>query len=70
MSASSADHTVEKLLRQQAAMAAFGSFAFREPDLHKTLAEAARICAASLEVPFCKICRYRSSENDLLIEAG
>jgi two-component sensor histidine kinase len=62
--------TVEKLLRQQEALAAFGSFAFRERDLMKILTEAARICAASLGVPFCKICRYRSDENDLLIEAG
>lgn len=69
-SASNSDHTVEKLLRQQAALAAFGSFAFREPDLHAILTEAARICAASLQVPFCKICRYRKIEKDLLIEAG
>lgn len=64
------DRTVEKLLRQQAALAEFGGFAFREPDLRKTLTEAARICAASLEVPFCKVCRHRAAENDLLIEAG
>ncbi len=70
MSASSSDRTVEKLLRQQAALAAFGSFAFREPGLLKILTEAARICAASLDVPFCKICRYRAAEHDLLIEAG
>lgn len=66
----SSDRTVEKLLRQQAALAAFGSFAFREPDLQKILTEAARTCAASLGVPFSKICRYRAAENDLLIEAG
>lgn len=65
-----AERTVEKLLRQQAALAAFGTFAFRETDLHAILTEAARICAASLEVPFCKICRYREVEGDLLIEAG
>jgi len=70
MSDSSSDRTVEKLLRQQAALAAFGSFAFRETDLEKILTEAARICAASLDVPFCKICRYRAVEDDLLIEAG
>lgn len=62
--------TVEKLLRQQASLAAFGSFAFRETDLMKILTEAARICAASLEVPFCKVCRYRPAEDDLLIVAG
>jgi two-component sensor histidine kinase len=70
MSESNSDRTVDKLLRQQAALAAFGSFAFRETDLSTILTEAARICAASLDVPFCKICRYRPAENDLLIEAG
>jgi two-component sensor histidine kinase/putative methionine-R-sulfoxide reductase with GAF domain len=64
------DRTVEKLLRQQAALAAFGTFAFRETDLGRILTEAARICALSLGVPFCKICRYRADENDLLVEAG
>jgi two-component sensor histidine kinase len=67
---SNKDRTIEKLLRQQAALATFGSFAFKETNLLAILTEAARICAASLEVPFCKICRYRSAENDLLIEAG
>jgi GAF domain-containing protein len=62
--------TIEKLLRQQAALANFGSFAFRECDLQKILTEAARICAQSLEVPYAKICRYRAAENDLLVEAG
>ena len=61
---------VKRLLRQQAALARFGSFAFRETDLLKILNEAARICAECLNVPFCKVCRYRSRENDLLIEAG
>jgi putative methionine-R-sulfoxide reductase with GAF domain len=62
--------TIEKLLRQQAALANFGSFAFREDDLQRILTEAARICAESLSVPFAKICRYRAAENDLLVEAG
>jgi hypothetical protein len=35
--------TIEKLLRQQAALAKFGSFAFAEIDLQKVLTEAARI---------------------------
>ena len=64
------ERTIEKLLRQQAALAAFGSFAFKQTDLLIILTEAARICAISLEVPFCKICRYRAVENDLLVEAG
>jgi two-component sensor histidine kinase len=61
---------VRKLLRQQAAIARFGSFALRENDLLKVLTEAARVCAESLYVPFAKVCRYRSAGNDLLIEAG
>src|SRR6202161_4530466 len=61
---------VRKLLRQQAAIATFGSYALRESDLLKVLTEAAHVCAEGLEVPFSKVCRYRAAENDLLIEAG
>jgi two-component sensor histidine kinase len=61
---------VRKLLRQQAAIASFGSFALRQSDLLKVLTEAARVCADGLSVPFCKVCRYRSAQHDLLIEAG
>src|SRR6202041_1093997 len=61
---------VRTLRRQQAAIAAFGSFALRESDLAKVLTEAARVCADGLGVRFTKVCRYRPVENDLLIEAG
>ncbi len=61
---------VRKLLRQQAAIAKFGSFALRQGDLLKVLTEAAKVCAEGLDVPFSKVCRYRAAENDLLIEAG
>jgi signal transduction histidine kinase len=61
---------VQKLLCQQAAIARFGSFALRERDLMKILAEAVRVCAEGLSVPFSKVCRYRAEENDLLIVAG
>ncbi len=61
---------VRKLLRQQAAIAHFGSFALSEPDLVTVLNEAAKVCAKCLDVSFAKVCRYRSDENDLLIEAG
>jgi len=61
---------VQKLLRQQAAIARFGSFSLRERDLDKILAEAVRVCAEGLSVPFSKVCRYRAEENDLLIVAG
>jgi signal transduction histidine kinase len=61
---------VDKLLRQQAAIARFGSFALREWDLTKILDEAVRACAEGLGVPFSKVCRFRPEQNDLLIVAG
>jgi two-component sensor histidine kinase len=61
---------LRKLLKQQAALAAFGSFALREPDLTAILSEAARICADGLSAPFSKICRYRENQNDLIIESA
>ena len=70
MTTASTSSTIEKLLRQQVALANFGSFSFRETDLQKVLSEAARICAESLGVPYSKICRYRPLQNDLLIVAG
>jgi two-component sensor histidine kinase len=57
-------------MRQQTAIAHFGSFALREGDLLNILTEASRACAESLGVPFAKVCRYRAAENDLVIEAG
>ncbi|MDR3518762.1 MAG: histidine kinase dimerization/phosphoacceptor domain -containing protein [Azospirillaceae bacterium] len=62
--------SITRLLHQQAAIANFGSFALRQDDLQKVLTEAARACAEGLGVRFCKVCRYRAAENDLLIEAG
>ncbi len=61
---------IDQLRRQQAALAAFGTFAFRETDLEAILMEAARICADCLDVPFAKICRYRAAENNLFVVAG
>jgi two-component sensor histidine kinase len=61
---------IEKLLRQQSALAGFGSFAFREDDLTKILNEASRICAGCLGAPFAKVCQYRAETNDLLVVAG
>jgi hypothetical protein len=42
----------------------------REGDLLSILTESARVCSDGLDVPFCKVCLYRKTENDLLIEAG
>src|SRR6202163_1449413 len=49
---------VQKLLRQQAAIARFGSFALRERDLIEILTEAARVFADGLNVPFSTVCPY------------
>ena len=54
---------VQKLLRQQAAIARFGSFALRERDLDRILDEAVRVCAEGLSVPFSKMCRYREERT-------
>ena len=61
---------VGRLLRQQAAIARFGSFALRERDLDKILTEGIQVCAEGLGVHFGKVCRYRPEQNDLLIVAG
>jgi DNA-binding response OmpR family regulator len=61
---------IRRLRRQQQALAEFGGFALGERELGKVLTEAARVCAECFEVPFCKICRFRPEENDLLVEAG
>jgi signal transduction histidine kinase/CheY-like chemotaxis protein len=61
---------VRKLLRQQAAIARFGSFALRERSLEKILTEGARVCAEGLDARFGKVCRYRVEHNDLLVVAG
>lgn len=61
---------IEKLRRQQSAIAHFGSFALNESDLQAILNEAARVCAEGLGTKYSKICRFRPEEGDLLIEAG
>jgi len=61
---------VKRLLRQQAAVAGFGSFALRTNDLQTVLTEAARVCADGLNARFCKVCQYRADHDDLLIVAG
>lgn len=59
-----------RVLRQQAALAEFGGFAFDEPDLRKVLTEAARLCAHLLAVPFCKVSRYDQASDTFMVVAG
>ena len=61
---------MQKLLRQQTAIARFGSFALRELDLTNILGEAVRVCAEGLGVPFSQVCRYSAENNDLVVAAG
>jgi len=61
---------MEKLLRQQTAIARIGSFALRELNLTNILTEAARVCADGLGVRFSRVCRYRAENNDLVVAAG
>ena len=61
---------MRKLQRQQTALAQFGSYAFREPELRAVLTEAARLTAEGMDVPFSKVLKYRAQENDLIVEAG
>jgi len=61
---------MQELLRQQTAIARFGSFALRELDLTNILTEAVRICAEGLGVPFSQVCRYRAESKDLVVAAG
>ena len=61
---------MQELLRQQTAIARFGSFALRELDLTNILTEAVRVCAEGLGVPFSQVCRYRAESKDLVVAAG
>lgn len=58
------------LSRRIKALAAFGTFAFRQTKLQPILDESARVCAECMGVPFSKICMYRPEENNLIVVAG
>jgi two-component sensor histidine kinase len=70
MASASIAAQITKLHRQATSLAEFGTFAFREGDLGTVLAEAARVCAQSLDVPYSKICKYQIADNDLRVVAG
>jgi two-component sensor histidine kinase len=58
------------LLRREKALADFGTFAFREPNLQIVLDEAARVSAECLGASFSKICKFRPLQDDLLFVSG
>jgi len=63
-------NNIDKLLRQQSAIAQFGSFAFREKNIDTILNEACRICSDLLGADFSKICEYKKSTKSLVVVAG
>lgn len=67
-----ADHAAGRLLRQRAALAAFGAEALASDDLDRVLAEGARLCAEALGVPFCKVLEPGGpgAEDGLVVRAG
>jgi hypothetical protein len=56
-------HYADELLRQRRALADFGTLALQEVDFDKLLAEAARLCAEGLKVPYCKVLEYRGQAS-------
>jgi two-component sensor histidine kinase len=66
----SLERQIERLLGREKALADFGTFAFSESDLGKILSEAARVCAQSLGVSHCKVCKYQPTVKDLRVVAG
>ncbi len=70
MASASITTEIARLHRRAANLADFGTFAFRQTDLHTILTEAARVCAGSLDVPYSKICKFQKEPNDLRVVAG
>ena len=59
-----------RLRRQRDALAEFAAVALTAADADRVLAEAARLCAAGLGVPFCAVLEHRPAEGGLLVRAG
>lgn len=57
-------------INQQAAIAELGQLALTQLDLRVMLNKAAEIVAQALNVPFCKIQEYSSTEQTLILRAG
>ena len=56
--------------RYQSAIGMLARRAIRETKLSLILDEACRLCAETLQAPFCKILEFRSPKGDLLVRAG
>jgi two-component sensor histidine kinase len=64
------ERLVERTSALQIAVADFSEIALQEFDLGSILAAAARMCAETLEVPFCKILEYQTTSRSFLVVAS
>ena len=61
---------IAKILRQQTAIAEFGSYAFGEKNVARILEQACIICSDLLAANFSKICEYNKRTKQLVVVAG
>ena len=64
------ERQLERRLRQQHAVAHFGTFALNEVSFQSVLEEAVRVAAEVLQVPLTKILEFSDSAEHLLLRAG
>ena len=63
-------NSIQKILRQQTAIAEFGSYAFGEKNVARILDRACIICSELLGANFSKICEYNKRTKHLVVVAG
>ena len=63
-------NSIQKILRQQTAIAEFGSYAFGEKNVARILDRACIICSELLGANFSKICEYNRRTKHLVVVAG
>ncbi len=64
------EDNIERLLRQQTALAKFGELTLRSDDLNQILTEACRIVGAALGTGLAKVVALQPDEHTLLVVAG
>jgi two-component sensor histidine kinase len=65
-----AKQEIERRLRQQRVIAAFGTFALTETSLQVVLDEAVKVAAETLAVPLSKILQFADTGDRLLLRSG
>jgi two-component sensor histidine kinase len=64
------ERELQRRLRQQKAIAQFGSFALAEDDFQKILDEAVSVAAEVLDLPLTKILQFADAADQLVLKAG